>query len=110
MNVQHPQLAAGKWLNVPFLEQMANIGSEVGRAITWKNKKNIEYFELAFRRAVELLDLTIQDGKNRCRLKELLRVREALADYFLFNNEYGSTDEKWNKYFYGFNFAARKNI
>lgn len=30
---QHQQLASGRWAKMPFLEQMANIGSEVERAI-----------------------------------------------------------------------------
>lgn len=109
MNIHHTQLAAGKWQNISFFEQMANIGSEVERAMKWKNKGNAEFFKLAFERAIELLDLTVEDKKNTGRLKELLRVREALADYFWFKNEYGSSDEKWHKYFYCFHFAARKN-
>ena len=86
---------------------MANIGSEVGRTITWKNKANVEYSQRAYERALELLDLTIRDGKNKARLKELLRVREAMNDHFIFDNEYNSSDESWQKYFLGFNFAAR---
>ncbi len=109
MNIQHTQLAAGKWQSLSFLEQMANVGSEVERSIKWKDKGNIEYFKLAFGRAIELLDLTIEDKKNVHRLRELLRVREALADYFLFDNVYGSSKKKWQNYFYFFNFAARKN-
>jgi hypothetical protein len=102
-------MAAGRWKTFSFLEQMANIGSEVERAIAGKNKGDENRFTLAFDRALELLDLTIQDSENRPRLKELLRVREALADYFLFSNEYGSSDAKWQKYFFAFNYAARKN-
>ena len=61
---------------------------------------------MAFERALELLDLTIEDKKNRLRLKELLRLREVLADYFQFDNIYNSTDKKWQSYFYAFNYAA----
>lgn len=39
--------------------------------------------------------------------KELAREREALADYFVFDNSYHSVDEKWQKYFLAFNYAAR---
>ncbi|KAF0133821.1 MAG: Uncharacterized protein FD145_1031, partial [Candidatus Saganbacteria bacterium] len=63
----------------------------------------------AFERALELLDLTISDKKNISRLRELLRVREVLADYFVFDNTYNSTDESWQKYFLQFNYAARLN-
>lgn len=109
MNYQHKQLASGSWSKLSFMEQMANIGSEVERTISWKNKKNRDYSNLAFERSLELLDLTIENSKNKSRLKELLRLREILADYFVFDNEYSSSDQLWRNYFYPFNFAARRN-
>lgn len=110
MIYQHKQLAAGRWQKLNFLEQMANIGSEVGRAINWKNKSNQEYSRLAFERALELLDLTIADPKNKKRLRELLRLREVLADFFVFDNIYKSTDQSWQNYFYAFNFACKAHL
>lgn len=94
------------WFKFSLIEQLANVGSEVGRTINWRDK-NSEYSKMAFYRAIELLDLTISDKKNRLRLKELLRLREVLADYFCFDNQYGYDDKTWNKYFYAFNYAAR---
>lgn len=93
-----------------LFEQMANIGSEVERAICWKNKNNPEYCQMAFDRALELLDLTIADSKNKKHLKELLRTREMLSDYFVFDNEYHSEDKAWQHYFYSFNFAVRGRL
>lgn len=110
MTVQHKELAAGRWAKLSFMEQMANVGSEVGRAISWKEKGDDEYSRSAFVRALELLDLTIDDQKKPARLKELTRVREALADYFVFKNEYHSTSDSWNRYFLAFNYAARIGI
>lgn len=110
MNYQHQQLAAGRWKELSFFEQMANVGSEVERTISWRRKNNPEYSQRAFERTLELLDLTITDSKNKKRLKELLRVRETLADYFAFDNIYKSTDENWQNYFLAFNFAARINV
>lgn len=110
MEYQHKNLASGGWQKLSFFEQMANIGSEVERTIKWKNKGNTEYSRMAFERALELMDLTIDSDKNPSHLKELLRVREALADYFVFENEYRSTDKSWQNYFYAFNFAARINL
>jgi hypothetical protein len=107
MEYQHKNLANGRWFELSLLEQMANIGSEVERAIKWKNKNNIDYSRMAFERALELLDLTVADKKNKKRLKEIMRVREVLADYFAFKNEYCSTDKGWQNYFYSFNFASR---
>jgi hypothetical protein len=108
MVVYHKELASGRWFEIPFMEQMANVGSEVERTISWR-EKNKEYSQKAFERALELLDLTIADKKNKKRLKELLRVREALADYFFFDNEYGSSDKLWQKYFFSFTWAVRKD-
>jgi len=110
MNYQHQQLAAGRWLQFSFLEQMANIGSEVERTILWKEKENQEYSQKAFERVLELLDLTIADKKNMPRLKELTRLREALADFFFFDNEFSSSDKLWRSYFYPFNWAARLKL
>ncbi len=108
MSYQHKQLAEGHWFELTFFEQMANIGSEVERAITWKDK-NREYAIKAIERALELLELTIADVKNRTHLKELTRLRETLVDYFYFDNQYSSSDKLWQNYFYAFSYAARIN-
>ncbi len=107
MSYQHKQLAAGRWNTLSFAEQMANVGSEIERTIAWKSKVRPEISLRAFERALELLDLTVADPKNRTRLKELLRVREAVADYFYFDNSYQSTAESWQRYFGSFLFAVR---
>jgi hypothetical protein len=107
MTYQHRRMAAGAWCNMRFCEQMANIGSEVERTMIWRSR-NAEYSQHAFERCLELLDLTIADSRNRARLKELTRLREALVDYFFADNQYGSSDDLWRRYFYAFSYAARK--
>lgn len=107
MSYQHKNLANGKWFELSFPDQMANIGSEVSRTISWKNKNNPEYSQKAFERALELLSLTISDEKNKKRLRELTRLNEVLVDYFAFNNEYKSNDQSWQNYFLAFNYMAR---
>ena len=109
MSYQHKELSAGRWKEFPFFEQMANIGSEVERAISWKEKGNPDYGRQAFYRALELMELTIGDEKNKKRLKELTRVREFFIDWFAFDNIYHSTSQSWRDYFYPFNFAARRD-
>ena len=91
-----------------FMEQMGNVGSEVERAINWRARGNLEHSRKAGERALELMDLTIGDGKNRSRLREIVRVREVLADSFFGDNQYKSSDEAWKKYFNAFAFAARR--
>ena len=104
--ILHKELAAGKWFELSLIEQLANVGSDVIRTIKWKNKGEKEYSQQAFERALELIDLTVADPKNKNRLKEVLRVREALVDHFVYDNIYNSTDEIWQKYFFQFNYAA----
>ena len=101
----HKELTKEKWQGLPFFDQMANIGAEIGRTINWRGKDN-ELSGAALYRGLELLDLTIGDKKNKSKLKELCRLKEVLADYFCFDNIYASSDQIWNNYFYGFNYAA----
>lgn len=105
--MQHQQMASGRWFQMPFTHQMANVGSEVERTILWRKKNNADYSQKAFERALELLDLTISDTKNWSKLKELMRLRETLVDYFVFDDSYAFTDQSWRNYFYAFNYAAR---
>jgi hypothetical protein len=86
---------------------MANTGSEVERALNWRERGDADHSARAVERALELLDLTIADRRNRGRLRELVRVREAIADYFYGDNDYGSTDVLWRRYFRPFAHAAR---
>ncbi|MFH1379062.1 MAG: hypothetical protein ABII23_02170 [bacterium] len=108
MSFQHQQLAQGKWFKLSFLDQMANIGSEVERSLKWRSKGNDAYYQHSFERLLELLDLTLDDLRNKHRLRELARVREAIIDFFAGDNEFKSTEESWRKYFYYFTFAARR--
>jgi len=107
--MQHKQLSEGRWFRLSFFEQMANIGSEVERAISWKNRNN-DYSRKAINRALELLFLSIDDKKNMSRLKELTRIYENIGDYFYGDNVFKSNDLLWQKYFYNFAYAARSHI
>ncbi len=109
MSYQHKNLAAGRWEQLPFLEQMANIGSEVERTLNWRAKHNTVYCQQAFERALELIDLTLICVRSFSRLKELARLREVIVDYFFGTNQFMSTERLWRKYFSSFTYAARKN-
>ncbi|MFA6106609.1 MAG: hypothetical protein WC745_02940 [Patescibacteria group bacterium] len=109
MAYQHKKQAGGEWSKSSFFSQMANIGSEVGRAINWRRKENKAYARGAFERSLELFDLTAADPRNIGRLKEILRAREAWVDFFAYDNEYNSTAGQWEKYFLAFNYAANLN-
>ena len=109
MAYQHKDLASGRWGSLTFLEQMANIGSEVERALNWQAKNNVAYSRKAFERVLELLDLTLDSVKGAARLKELLRVREAITDYFLGSNQFNSTGISWRRYFLPFARSVRSH-
>ncbi|MBI3990948.1 MAG: hypothetical protein HY350_02250 [Candidatus Omnitrophica bacterium] len=109
MSYQHKELAAGRWKEMSFFEQMANIGSEVERALNWKTKHNAIYSQKAFERALELLDLTLEGVTGMARLREIARLREALVDFFAGSNQFGSTEALWRRYFSHFAYAARGN-
>lgn len=109
MKHQHKDLASGRWGRLSFLEQMANIGSEVERALTWQAKDNVAYSQKAFERALELVDLTLDSATGSARFKELARAREAIADYFVGVNQFKSTPASWKKYFLFFAYAVRSH-
>ena len=109
MSYQHKDFVKGRWNQLSFIEQMANIGSEIQRAVNWKRKNNVEYSQKASERALELTDLTLDSISSFTRLKEVARLREAIVDYFFGTNQFMSTGEAWEKYFLSFAYAARKN-
>lgn len=105
--VHHKDLTREHWFKFSLMIQLANVGCDIDRAILARNQGDEESSRYAFERAMELLDLTIEDPKNRGpRLRELTRTREALKDYFLCDNEYQTTDQQWHDYFYQFGWAA----
>lgn len=89
-------------------EQLGNVGSEYERALRWKEKGNAKYFEGAFARLLELLDLTIADPRWRNhRLKELCRLREFICDELLNEVREFPDPRDLRQYFLSFAFAAR---
>ena len=107
MMALHTTLATGRWNTLSLMEQLGNTGSEVGRALRAREARNTSRLNAALDRALELLDLTIADPKNRTRLRELCRLREVVCDFFYGDNLYKSTQETMDRYFLHFGVAAR---
>ena len=78
INCQHKDLASGRWNEMSLPVQMANIGSEVSRALNWQKKDNQEYCLRAASRSIDLLDLSLSSPHSFSKIKELARLREAL--------------------------------
>ena len=108
MSFIHKNLAGGHFSQMSLCEQMANIGSEVERALNWKEKNNTDYSQKALERALDLIGITMAGTTDLNRLKEFTRTREALNDFFRGDNEYHSTNASWKKYFSHFTSAARR--
>jgi hypothetical protein len=108
-DVQHRDLAAGRWWELSLAEQLGNIGSEVSRASRWA-ARNEELARGALERALELFDLTLDDPRHRqspARLREIARAREVVADFFAGPNQYQSTAASLQKYFDAYAVAVR---
>lgn len=104
--MQHKTQENGAWLKHDLIFQLANIGSEVIRALNWQKKGNSEYSQLAFERALELFDMTIDDPKNIKRLKEVCRAREVTTDFFVGDNQYRTPAKFLENYFTQFTHLA----
>jgi hypothetical protein len=106
---QHKELAKGKWQQYSLIEQMANIGSEVGRSIKWFRVKDIDRFESSFDRALELFDLTLADERWKGRRKEIARSREIFCTLLLEPEKVTNLQKELNwldEYFLQFGIAA----
>lgn len=80
----HQDQASGAWFHRSLAEQLANIGSEVERAVNWKKKRDEKRFEKAFDRLLELIDLTLDDPRWKGpKRREIARLREELCSILL---------------------------
>ncbi len=104
---QHLAAAQESWAKFSLVEQMANIGSEVSRAL--RAEGNQARYWGAVTRALDLFYLTIEDPRWKGRLREVLRVRELFAAAALGSDEYKTTLEDLDRYFDCFAWLARSN-
>lgn len=107
--MQHTNLETSLWSNGDLEFQLANIGSEVFRSLSWKDKNNPEYARLANFRALELIDLLLKNLKSPAHLKEIARVRELWLDFFMGENIYQQTAKQWKDYFQAFTYVVQKD-
>ena len=97
-----------RWSNFSLFEQLAHVGSDVDRALYWQGKGDTKTALNSLDIALELLDITISDSRWKSGLKELVRTREVLTDYFYGTNEFNTSDEFLKNYFLQFGLAARR--
>jgi len=76
----HKNLAEGRWYEMSLMEQLGNIGSEVGRARIYQERRDGERLQKAADMALELFDLTLTDRRWKGRLQEIGRARDVFCD------------------------------
>ena len=88
--MQHQGLENGRWAELSFHQQMANIGSETSRIYRALEAGKESRADSAFARFQELIDLTIKYGRfdaspmlRSAMLEELCRLRELYCKAFL---------------------------
>jgi hypothetical protein len=84
MAVLHKKLSQEKWSALERSQQVLNISAELSRARRWLGV-NDEYLRHSLERALELMDLTVEDRDKWVSgsLREMLRLREVLAQYLV---------------------------
>ncbi len=106
----HVGLTKERWEKLALTEQMGNIGSEVGRAISAREQGKERRFDGAFDRALHLFNLTLADRRwAGHRRREIARAREVTCDFLVGDNDYRSTAKSLDDYFRFFALTARRN-
>jgi hypothetical protein len=104
----HAGLAAGRWAALSLAEQLANVGSEVDRAISAWGAQRSDRFDRALARALELFDLTAGDDRWRGhRRREILRAREEFCRLFFDAPAPSAAARTLSQYFLRFALLAR---
>ncbi|PIZ62966.1 hypothetical protein COY17_01470 [Candidatus Saccharibacteria bacterium CG_4_10_14_0_2_um_filter_52_9] len=96
-----------RWAAMTMFEQMGNIGSEVGRALSAKKRHDESAMRGALYRGLDLIDYTAElwAVQKSPRTKELLRARELFAESVLTK----AVDPTLEQYFFQYALAARRN-
>ena len=101
--------AAVRWAELAVVDQLANVGSEVERAIRAHGAGNVTRWGHAQARALELFDLTATDPRWRgARRREILRAREEFCRLFHASDTAPGSAEGLRRYFLSFAVAARR--
>ena len=80
----HTGLTIEKWSQFPLETRIEMVRNELSRAQSAQKAKYYGGTRLAFERALELLDLTVETCIRETRLGRLLRWRERIARAYLF--------------------------
>jgi hypothetical protein len=102
----HHQL---NWQRFSIVEQLANVGSEVERAIRSHESGAQVRFDNALSRALDLFDQTASDPRwSLPRRREVLRAREEFCRLFFDPSVSEDAAPSLRRYFLAFAIAARR--
>lgn len=95
------------WSQMSLLEQLGNIGSEVGRARISQGKDE-NRFQGAVKRALELFQRTISDSRWHNQRQELQMAHDCFVDAIDGAKQYQTTLADLDEYFMYFAVAAMR--
>ena len=94
-----------------LVEQLANVGSEVDRAIAAHQAGRADRRDAAVERSLELFDLTAADDRWRgAPRREVCRAREEFCALFWGGQEQPAAAASLSRYFLHFAVAARRAV
>jgi hypothetical protein len=100
--IYHKELAAGRWKELSLIEQLGNIGSEVGRTFKYFKQNDKLNFEISFEKALELFDLTLDDERWKNMTNKIAETRElfcSLAGNTVMTDKLEKEMNKLDEYF-----------
>lgn len=84
MKKWHKTLTQERWTKFSPQEQILMVASEVLRAKNWLEHKDIDTTIDCYERALELIDLTVEDSRiDLEQRKRLLQLREAIGFVYI---------------------------
>lgn len=80
--IHHKTLTKEKWQGYPFYKQLLMIANELNRAKNMISSGDVSETDKCYERAFELIDITASLLPRKNILKELLRLREVMAELY----------------------------
>jgi hypothetical protein len=105
------QVDRQRWAQLTLIQQLGNIGSEVGRSVAARRRHDSGRFEGALERALDLFEATIDIliAQKSPRVREVLVAKDQYLNLFFGYAPVGD-EEKIEQYFMNYAIAARRNV
>ena len=87
-----------RWIQFAPAQQLGNIGSEITRARIREEQNDIDGRNQALLVALELIDLSLNDKRWNSGVKEIARLREVIADWYVDSHVYNIPRKELEEY------------